>query len=241
VILPPESYGQAWAAVYDEVHGSFDPTPAVDLLASLARGGRVLELGIGTGRVAIPLAARGIDVCGIDASEAMVAQMRAKPGGAAIPTTIGDFSHVAVDGEFSLICVVFNTIFALLTPELQQACFANVAKRLAPGGVFVVEAFVPDVGRFDRGQRVNVDRIEAERVDLSVAQYDAASQRITAQTIRLVPGSVELRPIVLRLAWPSELDLMAQLAGLRLRDRWANWDGSRFTGGSQKHISVYAR
>jgi SAM-dependent methyltransferase len=238
----PARYGQAWAAVYDEVHSHLDPSAAVDLLYKLAAGGPALELGIGTGRVALPLAARGIRVHGIDASEAMVQRMRDKPGGAAIPVTFGDFTDVAVDGgPYALVYVVFSTIFGLSAQDAQVACFRNVEARLAPGGVFVVEAFVPDVARFDRLQRVHVNRIEPERAEVSLSRHDPVTQRITSQHVTLADGSVRLLPVEVRYAWPSELDLMARLAGLRLRDRHGDWQGGRFTATSPTHVSIYER
>jgi SAM-dependent methyltransferase len=230
-----------WAAVYDELHGHVDPSAAVERLCELAAGGPVLELGIGTGRVAIPLAARGVPVHGIDASEAMVQQLRAKPGGAAIPVTLGDFAAVAVDGRYAVVYVVFSTIFGLLTQDAQVACFRNVAARLAPGGVFVVEAFVPDVVRFDRQQRVHVHRIEPGRVDASLSRHEPVAQRIISQHVTLTDGGVRLLPIELRYAWPSELDLMARLAGLRLRERCGDWQRGRFTETSSIHVSIYER
>ena len=235
---PADDYGNAWADVYDDVH-SFDAAAAVDTLAKLARSGRALELGVGTGRVAIPLAAAGVEVHGIDASPAMVARLRGKPGGDRVEVTIADFTTVPVEGEFALVYVVFNTMFALLSPAAQQTCFAHVARRLAPGGVFVVEAFVPDPSLYDRGQRVNVDHIAPGRVHLSVAKYDPSTQRITAQNIVITEAGNQLRPVDLRISYPTELDLMAQLAGLGLRERWSNWSGGPFTAGSTKHISIY--
>jgi len=236
----PARYGQTWASVYDEVHSFLDPAAAVDALAELARGGPALELGVGTGRVAIPLAARGVAVHGIDASEAMVAVLRGKPGGAKIPVTIGDFTHATVDGEFSLIYIVFSTIFGPLTQDGQVACFEAAAARLAPGGVFVVEAFVPDPTRFDRGQRVWVNHIEDTRVDLLVSRHDPVAQRVTSQSIVLGEAGMKRYPVEVRYAWPSELDLMARLAGLRLRERWGDWRRGPYTA-SGMHVSIYER
>ena len=236
----PARYGQTWAAIYDEVHAFLDPTAAVDALADLARGGPALELGIGTGRVALPLAARGVAVHGIDASEAMVAKLREKPGGAAIPVTIGDFTHATVDGEFALIYIVFSTIFGPLTQDAQIACFQAAAAGLEPGGVFVVEAFVPDPTRFDRGQRVWVNRIEDARVDLLVSRHDPVAQRVTSQRIELGDAGMKMHPVEVRYAWPSELDLMARLAGLRLRERWGDWRRGPYTA-SGMHVSIYER
>jgi len=238
----PARYGQLWAAVYDELHSFLDPSAAVALLSELAAGGPALELGIGTGRVAIPLAARGTLVHGIDASEAMVQRLREKAGGAAIPVTIGDFTDVAVDGgSYTLVYIVFSTIFGLMTQDAQVACFRNVAARLSAGGVFVVEAFVPDVARFDRLQRVHVNRIEPGRADVSLSRHDPVAQQITSQHVTLTDGSVRLLPVEVRYAWPSELDLMARLAGLRLRERYGDWQRGRFTATSPTHVSIYER
>lgn len=238
----PARYGQTWAAVYDEVHGHLDPTTAVGLLYELAAGGPALELGIGTGRVALPLAARGVVVHGIDASEAMVQRLRDKPGGAEIPVTIGDFAGVAVDGgPYTLVYVVFSTIFGLPTQDAQVACFRNVEALLAPGGVFVIEAFVLDVARFDRLQRVHVNRIEPGRVDVSLSRHDPVTQQITSQHVTLTDGGVMLLPVEMRYAWPSELDLMARLAGLRLRERHGDWQRGQFTAASPTHVSIYER
>ena len=241
------SYGDEWAGEYDVFTAwRFGPEAAATAagrLAELAGEGPALELGIGTGRVALPLAERGIEVHGIDASEAMVARLREKPGSEAIAVSIGDFADVdvAAPGPFSLIFVVFNTLFALLTQDDQVRCFANVAGRLRPGGVFVVEAFVPDLGLFDHGKHVSVQRIEVASVHLDVSRHDAATQRVSAQHIVLRPDEVRLRPIELRYAWPSELDLMARLAGLRLRERWGGWEKEPFGAGSAGHVSVYER
>jgi SAM-dependent methyltransferase len=238
----PAQYGQTWAAVYDEIHGYLDPSAAVDLLYKLAAGGTALELGIGTGRVALPLAARGVVVHGIDASEAMIRRLRDKPGGAAIPVTLGDFTDVAVDGgPYALIYVVFSTMFGLPTQDAQVACFRNVAARLAPGGAFVVEAFVPDITRFDRFQRVQVNRLDLERADVTLSRHDPLAQRIIGQHVMLTDGSVRLLPVEVRYAWPSELDLMARLAGMRLRERHGDWHGGRFTATSPTHVSIYER
>jgi SAM-dependent methyltransferase len=236
----PTRYGQTWASIYDEVHAFLDPAAAVDALAELAHGGAALELGIGTGRVAIPLAARGVTVHGIDASEAMVAKLREKPGGARIPVTIGDFTRVSLDSQFDVVYIVFSTIFGPLTQDAQIACFQAAAARLAPGGVFVVEAFVPDPTRFERGQRVWVNRIEDARVDLLVSRHDPVAQRVTSQHIVLGEAGMQMHPVEVRYAWPSELDLMARLAGLRLRERWGDWRRGPYTA-SGTHVSIYER
>ena len=196
-------------------------------------------MGIGTGRVALPLAACGVEVRGIDASHAMVAKLRAKPGGAAIPVTIGDFAAFQADGTFNLIFVVFNTFFGLVTQEAQVQCFRHVAAHLRPGGVFLIEAFVPDPGRFTRGQSVSVTRIDPDLVSLDVARHDPLAQRVDSQHLVFTESGTRLYPVQLRYAWPSELDLMARLAGLRLRLRWSDWAGAPFTSASTGHISLY--
>ena len=237
----PSAYGEAIAADYDALHTHMDPAAAVEALAELVGGGRVLELAIGTGRIALPLAALGVAVYGIDASQAMVGRLRAKLGGEAITVTIGDFADVPVEGEFDLVFVAFNTFFALLTQEAQVRCFRNVAVHLAPGGVFVIEAFVPDLCRYQRGQSLSVTRIEGERMRLDAATLDTAHQRITTRLIVIEGERVKQYPMELRYAWPSELDLMAELAGLRLRERWGGWTGEPFTASSGSHVSLYER
>jgi SAM-dependent methyltransferase len=238
----PETYGDRIAEVYDSLYEEqLDTGAAVDALARLAAGGRVLELAIGTGRLAVPLAQRGIDVHGIDASDEMVARLRAKPAGADIAVTMGDFADVAVEGSFSLVYVVFNTLFALLTQDDQVRCFENVAARLGDGGRFVVEAFVPDVTRWNRGQRVGTTAVHLDRVDLEVSRHDAVEQRVDSQHVLVTRGGTELYPVSLRYAFPSELDLMARPAGLELVDRWGGWSGEPFTSASTSHVSLYGR
>ena len=234
------TYGDRIAEHYDHMHSAGAATQAtVNVLAQLAAGERALELGIGTGRVALPLAACGVDVRGIDASHAMVAKLRAKPGGAAIPVSIGDFAAFQADGTFNLIFVVFNTFFGLVTQESQVQCFRHVAAHLSPGGVFLIEAFVPDPGRFTRGQSVGVTRIDPDLVSLDVARHDPLAQRVDSQHLVFTESGTRLYPVQLRYAWPSELDLMARLAGLRLRERWSDWAGAPFTSASSGHISLY--
>ena len=233
-------YGDTWAPIYDEVHAQHDPTATVEVLAQLAGTGKALELGIGTGRVAIPLAARGVAVAGIEASQAMLDRMRAKPGGAAIPVTLGDFTDVAVDGEYAVIYIVFSTLYGLLTQSAQIACVRNAAARLAPGGVFVFEGFVPDPARFTANQRTQVNTIEPTRVDLLFTRHDPVQQRVASQRVVVGPQGMQLFPAEVRYVWPSELDLMAQLAGLRLRERWGDWRRGPYTG-SGGNIAIYER
>jgi SAM-dependent methyltransferase len=236
------TYGDRNAAFYDAwVAPAVDANtePSVDFLADIAAGGRALELGIGTGRVALPLAARGVTVEGIDASEAMIAQLRSKPGGADVAVTMGDFADVGVAGQFRLVYVVFNTFFSLLTQEAQVGCFARVAEHLEPGGAFVIEAFVPDPTLFDRGQRVSATRVEPDRVHLDATRHTSATQHVRSQHIVIGGEGIVLLPVVLRYAWPSELDLMARLAGLSLRGRFGGWQREPFTDNSATHVSVY--
>src|SRR5215471_16719832 len=237
----PAFYGDRWAAVYDDHHGQMDPGPAVEFLAGLARDGRVLELAIGTGRVALPLAARGIAVEGIDASAAMVERLRAKPGGASIPVVMGDMAEVGTTGPFGLVYLVFNSLFGLLTQAKQADCFRNVARALGPGGVFVIECFIPDLSRFDRNQRVQTRVVAEDSAVLELSRHDPVHQRVTTQIITFDGQGTHLRPVAMRYSWPSELDLMAQRAGLRLRERYGGWDRRPFMSNSSSHVSVYQR
>jgi SAM-dependent methyltransferase len=239
----PSTYGEKIAEVYDKhtAHFGLDTDGAVERLAELAGGGPVLELAIGTGRLALPLAALGLEVHGIDASEAMVAKLREKPGGADIPVTVGDFAEVGVEGRYPLIFVGFNTFFALLSQEDQIRCFANVAAHLTDKGLFVLEGFVPDLGRYDGDQRVSVMRIDSGEVMLDVSRHDPVAQRVEASHILITEGGTKLYPVNLRYAFPSELDLMARLAGLELKERWGGWRKEEFRAHSQRHVSVYGR
>src|SRR5918995_6124180 len=233
-------YGDRMADIYDDlpVHPS-DADAAATCLAELAGAGPALELAIGTGRVALPLAGLGVAVSGIDASEAMVAKLRAKPGGEGIPVTIGDFADVD-NGHFALIFVVYNTFFVLLDQARQRRCFERVAERLVPGGRFVIEAFVPDPSRFERGQHIEVRHVGTDSALLSVSRHDAATQRVDSLHVRLGDDGVRTWPVHIRSAYPSELDLIAEAAGLQLQDRWGRWHREPFTGDSVKHVSVYA-
>jgi SAM-dependent methyltransferase len=235
-----ETYGERVADVYDEWFPDCDPD-AITFLAQLAKNGKALELGIGTGRMALPLAGKNVEVHGIDASVSMVGRLREKRGSENIVVTEGNFADVPVEGEFALIYVVFNTFFVLPSQEAQVRCFRNVAGHLEKSGCFVIEAFVPDVTRFTRGQSNLATRVTADRVELDVGEHDPATQKVVSQKVVMTDGIVRLYPIQIRYAWPSELDLMAQLAGLRLRERWSGWRREPFTSESQKHISVYER
>lgn len=236
----PAFYGDRWADVYDDHHGELDPGAAVEFLAGLAGGGRVLELAIGTGRVALPLAARGLAVEGVDASEAMVERLRAKPGGESIPVIIGDMAEVPASGPFDLVYLVFNTLFGLLSQERQAECFRNAARVLGPGGAFVIECFVPDLTRFDRGQRVQALEVTEDSAIFELSRHDAAAQRVTVQIVMLGGDGIQMRPVAIRYSWPSELDLMAGQAGLRLAERYAGWNRQTYDA-SGGHVSVYRR
>jgi SAM-dependent methyltransferase len=235
-------FGEDVAATYDddnEIFAAGAVEPVVDLLAALAVGGRALELGVGTGRIALPLAARGVPVHGIDLSTAMVARLRAKPGADAVETTIGDFATTKVAGLFSLAYLVFNTIMNLTTQEAQVACFRNVAEHLEPGGCFVIEVRVPALRQLPPGQDIQPWHVSPER---SVSySFDTATQAMHGHYFSVSGDEAGYRTIPFRYVWPSELDLMAQLAGMRLRDRWANWTRDPFTSASTKHVSVWEK
>jgi SAM-dependent methyltransferase len=236
-------FGERVASVYDEgAADMFDEavvTPVVELLVSLAGEGRVLEFGIGTGRIALPLAERGVVVVGIDDSEAMVARLQAKPRGEDIEVTIGDFATTRVGGEFSLVYLVFNTIFNLVTQDAQVACFQNAAAHLRSGGRFVIETHVPDLQRLPPGQTVIPFRADPEGMSFDV--YDVVTQRFSSQHYVFAEEGVRAYPVELRYAWPAELDLMARLAGLALEDRWSGWQREPFTSLSRAHVSVYEK
>lgn len=238
----PTEYGARIAAEYDDIYDEvFDTDAAVACLAELADGGDVLELGVGTGRLAIPLVARGVAVHGVDASEEMLVRLAAKPGGAGIPVTLGDFAEVSVAGEFSLVVLAINTVFALPTQDAQVRCFQNAARHLVPGGRFVVEAWVPDLTQFHRGQSVRPRDVSGDRVALVVARHDPIHQRMLTTQVHLSDAGVRLYPANHRYAWPAELDLMARLAGLHLEQRWGDWQRGPYTAESTAHVSVYRR
>ena len=240
----PDTYGERNADVYDEWH-AIDPTDAVRCLAELIKegpAGPVLELAVGTGRVTIPLAALGFDVRGIDASEAMVARMRAKPGGEAIPVTIGDMADVKpdTDDQFAMVFVVFSTFFFLLTQEDQVRCFANVAERLVPSGRFVLECPMPDVARYQRNQTVETHQVGLDQVRLLAVRHDPVEQRFDGHHVLITNNGIRLAPASMRYAWPTELDLMARLAGLERRHRWGGWRREPFRA-EGNYVTVYEK
>jgi SAM-dependent methyltransferase len=231
------------AATYDQsTWEEFQPATieaTVDFLAGLAGDGRALELGIGTGRIALPLAARGVRVSGIDLSRPMVAKLREKPGGEGIDVAIGDFSATRVEGSFSLAYLVYNTIENLTTQEAQVACFRNVGAQLEPGGSFVIEVGVPGLQRLPPGERYQV--FHGSDDYWGVDEYDVLNQGLISHHIENVHGRYERSSMPFRYVWPSELDLMAELAGMRLRERWENWERTPFTSESRKHVSVWEK
>jgi SAM-dependent methyltransferase len=231
------------AARYDESSGEeFGEAvveQAVDFLYELAGNGRALEFAIGTGRIALPLAQRGVSVHGIDMSNAMVARLRAKPGGEGIGVTIGDFATTRVDGSFRLAYLVYNTIMNLTTQAGQVACFRNAAAHLEPGGCFVIEVIVPDLQRLPRGETIRPFHVG--QTSWGFDEYDVVTQAVTSHHYDIVDGKVELTPMPFRYAWPAEFDLMAELAGMRLRERWGGWKREPFTAESDKHVSVWER
>jgi SAM-dependent methyltransferase len=231
------------AARYDEsVADMFEPATvgaAVDFIAAFAGVGRALELGIGTGRIALPLAQRGVPVDGIELSRAMVARLRAKPGGADIPVAIGNFARTTVGGSFSVVYLVFNTIVNLTTQAAQVECFRNVAAHLEPGGCFVVEVDVPELRLLPPGEVFRPFHVSESK--WGIDEYDVANQGLTSHHLEIVDGQVERFTVPFRYVWPSELDLMAQLAGMRLRERWGSWKREPFTSDSGMHISVWEK
>ena len=237
----PSAYGSSGIADdYDRLYADhWETEAAVECLFGLAEGGPVLELGIGTGRLALPLQARGIEIHGIDGSHEMVAKLREKPGGDTIPVTVGDFASTKVGRGFTLVVLAVNTIFALPDQQAQVECFRNAVRQLADGGRFVVEAWVPDVGAFRHNQLVRPRILQPDTVSIEAAALDPVDQVMRTTQVVFAQGSLRLYPANHRYAWPAELDLMAQLAGLRREARWADWRRSPFTGESRAHVSVY--
>jgi SAM-dependent methyltransferase len=241
--VPTDHFGERVAERYDAASADmFDPAvvdPAVTFLAELAGDGAALELGIGTGRIALPLWQRGVRVHGIDLSPAMVERLRAKPGAQAIGVTIGDFATTGVEGEFRLAYLVFNTIMNLTTQDEQVECFRNVAAHLEPGGCFVIEVGIPALQRLPPGETVRAFTVSPTR--LGFDEYDVAAQFLVSHHYRVVDGRLEVFSTPFRYVWPSELDLMARLAGMTLRERWGGWSREPFTSDSTTHVSVWEK
>lgn len=242
--LDPSTYGERFADVYDEWYADVSDVEAtVDAVVELAAGGAVLELGIGTGRLALPLAARGYEVWGVDASPAMVERLRVKPGGAALPVVVGNFAEERVErpGGFAVVLAAYNTLFNLTSVEDQRRCFGTVATALRPGGCFVVEAFVPGPEPDGPQGRVTPSAIEADHVLLQVTRRLPDSQTVEGSLVSITEQGIRLRPWHIRYATPRQLDSMAEAAGLELTRRSAGWRGEPFHEGSSHHVSVYRR
>jgi hypothetical protein len=240
---PVMSFDAANADVYDALARRGDEEATVAFLAGLADGGPALELAIGTGRIALPLAAAGVRVDGIDFSPPMVAKLRAKPGGDAIQVTMGDFADVGVAGPYQLIYVVFNSFFNLLTQDDQVRCFQNVAAHLDEQGVFVIEGgcTLSFIDRLRAGQYVEAEGIAVDAVRFDLLRLDPSAQMLSENHVRVSRDGVSFNPVVQRYAWPSELDLMARIAGLRLRERWGGWNRQSFDANSDNVVSVFHR
>lgn len=236
-------FDEGVAATYDDSDAEMsDPRvvdPVVDFLVDIAGSGRALELGIGTGRIALPLAQRGVPVHGIELSKAMVARLRAKPGGEDIAATIGDFATTKVDGTFSVAYLVYNTIMNLTTQAAQVACFRNVAAHLQPGGCFVIEVGVPDLRRLPYGERFVI--FDASETHWGIDEYDVATQGLTSHHFEVRDGRIEKSSGPFRYVWPAELDLMAEMAGMELRERWSGWKREPFSSDSRQHVSVWEK
>jgi SAM-dependent methyltransferase len=241
--MPQDHFGERVAATYDQSSADrFAPAvvdPVVDFLAGLAGDGAALELGVGTGRIALPLSRRGVPVHGIDLSEAMVARLRAKPGADRIGVNIGDFATTTVDGRFAVAYLVFNTIGNLTTQDEQVACFQNAAAHLQPGGCFVLEVGVPQLQRLPPGETVRAFALSPTH--LGFDEYDVASQGLISHHYTVQDGRLERYSLPLRYVWPAELDLMARLAGMTLRERWSGWRREPFTSDSTGHVSVWEK
>lgn len=235
---PKDSFGYEVAQRYD-THLRGDEKETVAFLARLAARGDALELAIGTGRIALPLREAGVNVNGIELSRGMVDRMREKPGGNAVEVTMGDMSRVATGRRYGLVYLVYNTIGNLLTQDDQVACFRNAARHLAPDGVFVLECRIPAAPSRPGHQFVDPEEITADHVILGVCRYDPVTQILDNSHVHIGADGIILTPISLRLAHPPEFDLMARIAGLRLRERWGGWNGEPFTAASWRHISVY--
>ena len=239
--MPQDYFDEPVADRYDASSADrFEPAvveSTVDFLADLVGGGGALELGVGTGRIALPLSRRGVPVHGIDLSTAMVGRLKAKPGGDHVDVTIGDFATTRVDRTFTLAYLVYNTIMNLTTQDEQVECFRNVAAHLEPGGCFVIEVGVPALQRLPPGETVRAFTVTPTR--LGFDEYDIAAQTMFSHHYRVVDGRLEIVSMPFRYAWPAELDLMARIAGMRLRERWSGWQREPFTSESTSHVSVW--
>jgi SAM-dependent methyltransferase len=240
----PGEYGRHIGALYDSLVDAAFPTDTdatVALLAELADGGPVLEFGVGTGRLALPLARLGLPVSGIDGSAEMLDQLRNKPGGAAMPLRVGNFADTRLDGDFALVVLAANTIFALPSQDAQVQAFRNAAAHLRPGGHFVLEAWVPDVGDFRAGRALRIVSVQDRRVVLEAAELEPVEQHMRTTKLFCGPDGLQAFPANHRYAWPAELDLMARLAELNRVHRWASWRRDPYTAISRQHVTVYRK
>lgn len=241
--MPTNYFDDRIASTYDEKNANLEVpdvvTPAVDFLVEMARGGRALELGLGTGRIALPLSRRGVRVSGIELSPEMVEQFKKKPGSETIDVAIGDFATARVDASFALAYLVRNTITNLTSQEAQVDCFVNVASHLAPGGRFVIEVYIPELRRLPPGETMRT--FDATPTHLGVEEYDAATQIAYSHHYWFGAGPTEKFSAPFRYVWPSELDLMARIAGMSLRERWSDWHRDPFTHESRSHVSVWEK
>ncbi len=236
------TFGELNAADYDTLHNPDTTKLSVDAIAQIAGdGAQILELAIGSGRMALPLAEMGFEISGIEGSTEMVDLLRKKSGGNDIPIVIGDYADVAIEGPFDHVFLVYNTLFNLPSQEAQLRCFKNVADRLNKNGTFLIETFVPDFSDFENGQRMRTMKIDMHSAWIEAATHDPVNQMFEFQRIRITPEGVKLVPLPMRYAWPSEIDLMAKLAGLQLKSRWGDWQGSPFTNQSKMHVTVYEK
>jgi SAM-dependent methyltransferase len=238
---PKTSFGPDVSKRYDAEETRGDEEDTVAFLAERAGQGEALELAVGTGRIALPLTRAGVRVDGIELSQDMVDRMREKAGGSEVEVTVGDMSTVTTGRRYGLVYLVYNTIGNLLTQGDQVRCFENAAHHLADDGVFVLECRVPTAPTWPGHQRIEVERIETDQVALEVCRYDPVTQVLDKNHVRIGADGIELSPIRLRLAYPPEFDLMADIAGLRLRERWGGWNGEPYTATSWRHVSVYER
>ncbi|MEM9667396.1 MAG: class I SAM-dependent methyltransferase [Pseudomonadota bacterium] len=237
----PATFGEMYADEYDTYHDPGTTVEAVYMIELLAGDARMLELAIGTGRMALPLKTRGLDVHGLEASPEMIAKLREKDGGEDIPVTLGDMADFELEDRFDFVFLVFNTLFNLTSQAKQLSCFESVGRCLNSGGKFLLETFVPDLSRFQNGQDVAVKRLDGEQVWIEAVVHDPVDQLLQYQRIRYTPDGVKLAPLPMRYAWPSEIDLMAKLAGLELVERWGGWQREPFNASSNMHVSVYEK
>ena len=241
ILTDAATYGRYWADIYDGFVGALNPTAAVNFLSAFIGTGPVLELGIGSGRVALPLQAMGVEVHGIDASDEMVALLRAKPDGSRVPVTIGDYANFELPHQYTLIYGVYNAVLLLPSGSGQLSCFQHVAQHLRADGRFVIEAEIPDFTGFVANGRIRIAGMSDDHVELRVTKHRPSEQLLISQHIWITNHGIKLRPGALRYATPSELDLMATCAGLELESRFAGWQRERYSDRSGAHVSVYRK